>query len=71
MDERYPLDRLGPSRPVPPLSRAAASNPDAVLAWLPPRDADSKPHKRPWTRADACRLVFIRGLHERGTVTDE
>lgn len=57
-----------PAPPRRPLTDAAASNPDAVMAWLPRVDADGKPIK--WTQRDAERLVFLRKLFDAGKVSD-
>lgn len=48
--------------PRPPLPAAVATDPDAILAWLPRTDADGK--ALVWTRRDANRLAFVRWLHD-------
>lgn len=57
--------RLGIPRPM--LPAPALNEPRAVLVWLV--NHEDKP-KVAWTWNDACHLLFIRGLVERGTVSD-
>lgn len=49
--------------PRAPLSKAAATSPEVVLHWL---EINAEKPAKPWTRDDACHLIFARRLREQG-----